>query len=518
VTNSVRNNVTENRQRRVGLYFRISKDGKGKGLGVKRQDKECREYATQIDWADDIVDVYCDNDLSGWAKNVVRDDWERLRADIESGRINAILCWHSDRCTRRPREIEDVIDYGDEGDLEFASKHQGVIDLRSADGQDRLRQDAYGAARESRHRSERVKSASRDLAEQGLSMGGQRPFGFLPGGLELDEAEAELVREATRRVLAGEALSAICRDWGQREIVSAGGKPFSITTLRALVSRWRNCGLKQYLGEVIGPAAWPAIVSKEEVTATRLILENPARLQLPEGRDRARKHQLSFIPLCLACGEGRLKFTASRSAKKGPDYFYESYSCSSLHCFAGVSKDVLEEVVIEHLVQRLTLPTDGTPGYVKEEDPDALAFRLLIAKTKAQEQQVIDADLEPEHSIPLLRKLSLQRKELEQRLSKHISRDALAEALDGLLSVFSTTEDGRHLASLEAGAEAQAAVREKFLSMGLAKQRSIITSLMTIEVRPAGPARSRQAAKERIVITPIDPRTGESYSLAEDVA
>jgi site-specific DNA recombinase len=46
----------------VGIYCRISRDRVGAGLGVERQEEDCRDLANRLRW--DVVDVYTDNDLS----------------------------------------------------------------------------------------------------------------------------------------------------------------------------------------------------------------------------------------------------------------------------------------------------------------------------------------------------------------------------------------------------------------------------------------------------------------------
>lgn len=62
---------------------------------------------------------------------------------------------------------------------------------------------------ESEDRSRRVRRKQLELAEQG------RPAGQLGWGVHSDE-ERELVREAARRVLEGEGLMTIARDWNTK--------------------------------------------------------------------------------------------------------------------------------------------------------------------------------------------------------------------------------------------------------------------------------------------------------------
>src|SRR5260370_13861265 len=110
---------------RAAIYVRISHDRTGAGLGVARQEDDCRALCQRKGW--DVVCVYCDNDVSAYSGKP-RKEWLRLLADIAAGRIDAIVCWHVDRLTRTPRELADVIDLHDQAGIQLATA-TGEIDL-----------------------------------------------------------------------------------------------------------------------------------------------------------------------------------------------------------------------------------------------------------------------------------------------------------------------------------------------------------------------------------------------------
>jgi len=95
---------------RAAIYVRISSDRTGAGLGVARQEEACRALCARLGWI--VVMVYCDNDVSAYSGKP-RKAWNQMQADIAAGQIDAIACWHVDRLTRMPRELEDVIDLHD---------------------------------------------------------------------------------------------------------------------------------------------------------------------------------------------------------------------------------------------------------------------------------------------------------------------------------------------------------------------------------------------------------------------
>ena len=92
---------------RVGIYVRISDDRVGAGLGVARQEADCRQRAEALSWP--VMDVYCDNDLSAYTGRQ-RPEYRRMLRDLEAGRVDVVLAWHTDRLHRSPRELEEFID------------------------------------------------------------------------------------------------------------------------------------------------------------------------------------------------------------------------------------------------------------------------------------------------------------------------------------------------------------------------------------------------------------------------
>lgn len=93
--------------------------------------------------------------------------------------MDAVVCWHVDRLTRTPRELEDVIDLADKRGLELATI-SGEIDIATPTGRLIARILSWpsirltmiraggahnGAARWSRHRTRRA-SLGQEFAHQ----------------------------------------------------------------------------------------------------------------------------------------------------------------------------------------------------------------------------------------------------------------------------------------------------------------------------------------------------------------
>src|SRR3954452_4446875 len=92
---------------RMATYSRISKDAAGDGLGVRRQQHDCREYCERLSW--EIAATFVDNDLSAYSGRRRRGYEEMLDA-VEAGDVDGIVVWHPDRLHRSPTELEGFID------------------------------------------------------------------------------------------------------------------------------------------------------------------------------------------------------------------------------------------------------------------------------------------------------------------------------------------------------------------------------------------------------------------------
>ncbi|MDA8046846.1 MAG: recombinase family protein, partial [Actinomycetota bacterium] len=88
----------------IGLYSRISEDLDGTGLGVARQEEDCRKLADLRGWS--VSKVYQDNDVPAFKSKVVRPQFERMLTDLESGVIDGVVVYDLDRFARQPVDLE----------------------------------------------------------------------------------------------------------------------------------------------------------------------------------------------------------------------------------------------------------------------------------------------------------------------------------------------------------------------------------------------------------------------------
>jgi DNA invertase Pin-like site-specific DNA recombinase len=179
------------------VYCRISDDRAGGGLGVERQRKDCVQLATVLGWQ--VIDTYTDNDISAFSGRR-RPEYERLLADLTSGRIDAVVTWHLDRLNRSPVELERLIPLLERHSVQVQTVTAGVIDIGTPGGRAVARTLGAWARVESQHKSERLRAKKLELAMLGAINGGRnRPYGYAADRLTVIPAEAKILRELMRR-------------------------------------------------------------------------------------------------------------------------------------------------------------------------------------------------------------------------------------------------------------------------------------------------------------------------------
>src|SRR3954447_24610749 len=177
--------------RRAAIYVRISNDREGAGLGVARQEADCRLRAETAGWS--VVDVYCDNDLSAYSGKP-RPEYRRMLRDLETGRVDVVLAWHSDRLHRSPKELEEFIDVCEGRGVAVETVKAGPVDLSTPAGRAVARTIGAWARYESEHKAERNRRKALELAQAGkLSGGGTRPYGFNDDRRTICQDEAEII-------------------------------------------------------------------------------------------------------------------------------------------------------------------------------------------------------------------------------------------------------------------------------------------------------------------------------------
>lgn len=336
---------------RAVIYCRISRDRTGEAAGVQRQEDDCRALCERAGW--DVAATLVDNDVSAY-KGKRRPGWQQVTDLIRSREVDVLVGWHPDRFTRRMRELEDLVELVETAGVTIATVTAGSYDLATPSGRLVARNLGAAARYESEHKAERQRRKHVEIAAAGRrGGGGNRPFGYTgkptsPGDPPQDQivpAEAELIRDATRRLLAGESMRSILREWNERGVPTVKGAPWQAVILKRVLCSARISGQREHQGRIVGPAVWPAIITPEETARLRALILDPQRRRTT----KARSYLLSGLVHCGVCG-ARM---TSRPTKAGR----HRYVCTPDHggCNkCGISAEGLEGHLSGLIVKRLS--------------------------------------------------------------------------------------------------------------------------------------------------------------------
>ncbi len=380
---------------RAVIYARISRDKTGAGLGVDRQTADCRALADRLGW--EVASVRTDNDLSAYSGKP-RPGYRALLADLEAGRADAVLVWHTDRLHRSPVELEGYIGVCEPRGVPTQTVKAGLLDLATANGRMTARIHGAVARQEVEHMIERQKRARVQSAAAGTWAGGSRPYGYAADGRTVIEVEAAEIRRAADAVIAGVSLRSITKDMNARGLATSTGRPWRQDRVREVLLRPRNAGLMQHLvcavrpkpGEqrhqhcaawlcteratdhvhcvrIAGPADWPAIVPEESWRAVVAVLSDPERRTNPGG---PRRWLLSGLASCGVCGAPVMSTTAGGSRGRGAG---PNYACSARKCVIRNAAEV-DAFVSAVIAERLARP-DVADLLARDAGPDVAGLR-----------------------------------------------------------------------------------------------------------------------------------------------
>ncbi|SDO87274.1 Site-specific DNA recombinase [Pedococcus dokdonensis] len=315
-------------QKRAAVYCRISDDRSGKEAGVQRQREDCLALVAREGWSlvhDGPTDTFTDNDVSAFSGKK-RPAYRRLVEAVTAGEVDYIVTWHNDRLHRRPVELEALIALVERTKVKVATVKAGEFDLSTRQGITMARLGVTIANDASMATRERVQRAMRERAEQGKVHGALRTYGYAgrrnddgTHTIEVVPEEAAVIREAARRVMAGEALLSVVKDFNARGISSLRGGQWSRSTLRGVLVSARVAGWREHTegrtngahgslwrgGEFVAKAEWKGILTRQQVEQLRRALTDPARARKASGRTYLLSGGLVVCGMCGTPLRGR---------------------------------------------------------------------------------------------------------------------------------------------------------------------------------------------------------------------
>lgn len=325
--------------RAAAIYARISEDRAGDGLGVARQVEDCQALAERRGWT--VAEVYVDDDISAHSGRH-RPGYERMLEDVKDGTRDGVIAYHLDRLHRRPIELEHFANVLGNAGARVETVN-GTVDFGTGDGLLLARIMAAVAANESDAKGRRVRRKMDEIAQAGRPHGGPRTFGYQADKVTLDPVEAPIVRDLAERFLAGETLSSLT-NWlnDQRIPTVRGAAEWRTSTVRGLLYSARISGQREHRGDIIGPAAWPAIITPAQTTRIRAVLDDPSRVTTRA----ARRYYLAGRLRCGKCGT-----TLVSHPRNG----VRRYVCKTGADFTGCGGVYIDATRVEDLISRAVL-------------------------------------------------------------------------------------------------------------------------------------------------------------------
>ncbi|WP_288337821.1 recombinase family protein [uncultured Gordonia sp.] len=373
---------------RAVIYTRVSNDKSGHSRSTADQERECRAVCEQYGWTIGPVLTDADIGASRWSSKD-RPAYRQLADTLQPGDV--LVTWEASRAQRDLNAYVQLRDLCSQRGVQWCYSGR-LYDLTSGDDRFTTGLDALLAEKEAEQIRERILRGNRSAALAGRP-GGRTPYGYRPlrdlgSGrvitLEPDPERAPIVQEAARRVLAGEALNAVARDFTERDLPPPG-KAWSGNTVKSILSSSSHAGLRTHQGHIVGDANWPAILSVADHHALVALFRTPGRRHT----DRTGIHHLlSGIARCGQCG-GPMKHFRRQGGGSG------TYKCAEKSCIARLSEYV-DDLVTETILADLETKT---PADYAGDDPEAAAALReageLRARLDAFTDQAADGSLSP---------------------------------------------------------------------------------------------------------------------------
>ncbi|MDG9674963.1 recombinase family protein [Micromonospora sp. DH14] len=359
-----------------------------------------------VGWAEDLnvsarkIAPWKRPQLGLWIPNLAQETPTGGRPD----EFDCLIFWKIDRVARSVGDFANLVKWaGDSGKNLIAA--DGTVDLSTPYGKAMAQIVAVFAELEADIIKERVNDGRQALRDEGRWGGGRYPYGFIPrqqdsGGWKLEHhpENADRLREIARRVIAGESMNAIGRDFDKRGIPTpTGGKLWEQVHLtpmlrhRSLIGEATHNGetVRDDLGRII--QACDPLIMRTEWDNLQKRLDD---VSIPKNRQPG-VSMLLRIGFCGRCG---LPLWLRRKTIKGVEYRYSG--CSGAWCASqkrtcdalGIRADFLESMIEEMLMNAIgdlemieQIDTMGEDRREELAEKSAKLADLLVASAGAPE-------------------------------------------------------------------------------------------------------------------------------------
>lgn len=487
---------------RAALYCRRSAQGGG---SVELQERDGRRLAAEKGWT--VTAVFKEWVSASEFARKDRKEWARLLQGIEAGEFDAVIFYMEDRSARHILFAGELVQVCRAADVTKVLLPSYQYDFSDAEDVARFYGEVLAAQREVAKMSKRMRRVRREERENGMpSPGGKRPFGSQGWRRVRDEAgnwrtepivskaqaarEQVLIREAARRILAGDSLRAIVLDWNGKprsppRVPTATGGRWGNRTLKQVLLAPRVAGLRGHHGQIVtgddgqpirlvGDDGQPVepILPREQWEAVRAILTDPARaIRTVGGTPR---HLLTGLAFCGVCGARLQVFR-----RDGHVTYRCPYPGDGGHCCVQRLAKPVEDLILRAVFRAVENPTWHEAAAERSNDDPARPHYERLAELTAEldvlDRRIGEAELaeelghRPHPSAATLRRMLADREKERER------HQAAATRLQA----------GRVVAAVPRN------LRDVWPDLSLDRQRAILAAMIEwIKVYPQGRGRA----------------------------
>ncbi len=325
---------------KVAIYARVSTEEQAsEGYSISAQLQTLRQYANLYNW--EIVDEYVDEGISG--KNITgRPAMQRLVADVEQEKFQAVLVWKISRLSRNMLDTLTLLDKFEDYGVEFISYSEN-FDTSSPIGRLVVQLMASIAEMERNTLSENVKLGMKQRALEGSWNGGVI-FGYdsIEKELVINKEEAEVVKQIFTLYAQGKGLKAIANQLNKNGYRTKRDRHFSINGVATILDNpvyngkisWlkvENWEKKRRRGRNDNPilveGQHEAIINDELWS----LVQSRRKSKSFKQRQSNEPFLLSSILRCPDCGQGMVPSITTYTLSDGTKRKHRYYVCSDFH-------------------------------------------------------------------------------------------------------------------------------------------------------------------------------------------
>jgi DNA invertase Pin-like site-specific DNA recombinase len=471
---------------RAGLYGRASKDRHLRGRSIRDQfavaEMECEERGWRV------VDRYEDRDRSATRKATkVREQFERLVSDAESGKLDVIVYAERSRISRNLNVSLQLRDLCLRTGVLLCYDGR-VYDMRIGPDFKEFTRDAVQSEEEGEVIIARNQRTARLQAKRGAPAG-RVPFGYKR---EYDPNTGELVGQVPHPEEAPvvvQLFEQFARDKSIRSLMPLIDplSTMGVTGVRAILLNKAYIGIRVHGAEEY-EAEWDAIVGTGLFWRVRAILDDPQRRT---SRNYDVRHLLSGIAMCAECRSAG-KFVLAKMKRISPQpskQLVSRYRCSGL-CLTIVQANLdayVEESVLAWLgseAAREAFRQDDGLDELGMERARYQAMSNQLAEARDQASTFDDVTGLPGLSAASL--AALEKKVIPLLKASEVRMRQLMASGDPVVDQLLQTTTRTELDE----------IWEERLTV--AQQRHVIRNVVRVEVRRAGKGGSRKPVGDRV--------------------